>query len=213
MNRTKAPFPSQTNEASHEDDRAKIIDKKVSKKVLICFETLGVSPQITSISELKKSFRKLALIYHPDKNMDDQEALERMQEINYAYSVALRYLTKSANETFHHHRKKSKNHHGCTSPEKQISLKNFKKMQRLTRIRELKRKKQKAMDKILKYRNQQEELNTLKQFHQTYIILSFMKVLLVETTLATLLEVYMKNQSSCQMFSVFNSYCRFTFIK
>lgn len=36
---------------------------------------------------IKKSYRKLALRFHPDKNPDNPEAAERFKKVNYAYSV------------------------------------------------------------------------------------------------------------------------------
>ncbi|CAI4223424.1 unnamed protein product [Auanema sp. JU1783] len=47
------------------------------------YDILGVSPS-ASDDELKKSYRKLAKEYHPDKNPD---AGERFKEISYAYEV------------------------------------------------------------------------------------------------------------------------------
>ena len=37
--------------------------------------------------DIKKSYKKLALIYHPDKNMGNEEATEKFKEISEAYSV------------------------------------------------------------------------------------------------------------------------------
>lgn len=50
------------------------------------YEVLGVE-RSSSASELKKSYRKLALKYHPDRNPDDAEAEARFKEIAEAYSV------------------------------------------------------------------------------------------------------------------------------
>lgn len=50
------------------------------------YEILGASKN-TSESELKKSFRQLALKYHPDKNPDDKEAEEKFKEAAEAYEV------------------------------------------------------------------------------------------------------------------------------
>lgn len=50
------------------------------------YKLLGVDKK-ASASEMKKTFRKLALKYHPDKNKGDKQAEERFKEINEAYAV------------------------------------------------------------------------------------------------------------------------------
>ena len=50
------------------------------------YEILGVSRD-ASADEIKKSYRKLAIIYHPDRNPGDVEAENMMKEINVAYGV------------------------------------------------------------------------------------------------------------------------------
>lgn len=47
------------------------------------YDTLGVSPSCTQ-DELKKSYRRMALKYHPDKN---PATAEQFKEISYAYEV------------------------------------------------------------------------------------------------------------------------------
>jgi len=49
------------------------------------YATLNVSPTATP-QEIKKSFRKLAMKYHPDKNKDEG-AQEKFQELSEAYSI------------------------------------------------------------------------------------------------------------------------------
>lgn len=49
------------------------------------YAILGVSASATA-SEIKKAFRRLAILYHPDKN-PSPEAKPRFQEINEAYDV------------------------------------------------------------------------------------------------------------------------------
>ena len=50
------------------------------------YEVLGVSRE-AGADEIKKAFRKLALVYHPDKNGGDAAATERFKEIKMAYDV------------------------------------------------------------------------------------------------------------------------------
>jgi len=50
------------------------------------YEILQISRDATG-TEIKKSYRKLAIKYHPDKNPGDKEAEERFKLINEAYDV------------------------------------------------------------------------------------------------------------------------------
>jgi curved DNA-binding protein len=50
------------------------------------YKVLGVSPTATA-DEIKKSFRKLAVMYHPDKTKGDKAANEKFKEINDANQV------------------------------------------------------------------------------------------------------------------------------
>jgi len=50
------------------------------------YESLGV-PRTASPDEIKKSFRKLARVYHPDVAKDKKKAEEKFKEINEAYEV------------------------------------------------------------------------------------------------------------------------------
>ena len=50
------------------------------------YEVLGVS-RTASETELKTTFRKLAMQYHPDRNQGDKEAEIRFKEINEAYQA------------------------------------------------------------------------------------------------------------------------------
>lgn len=50
------------------------------------YEVLGVSKG-ASVDEIKKSYRKLAMKYHPDRNPDDKAAEEKFKEAAEAYDV------------------------------------------------------------------------------------------------------------------------------
>jgi len=50
------------------------------------YETLGVSKD-ASPDDIKKSYRKLAMKYHPDKNNGDKEAEVKFKEVNEAYET------------------------------------------------------------------------------------------------------------------------------
>lgn len=50
------------------------------------YQILGVSKN-ASFEEIKKAYRKLAMIYHPDRNQGDKESEEKFKDINEAYDV------------------------------------------------------------------------------------------------------------------------------
>jgi molecular chaperone DnaJ len=50
------------------------------------YEVLGVDGSAAN-EEIKKSYRKLAMQYHPDRNPGDKEAEERFKEAAEAYEV------------------------------------------------------------------------------------------------------------------------------
>jgi molecular chaperone DnaJ len=50
------------------------------------YATLGVSRK-ASADEIKKAYRKLARVHHPDANPDDPKAEERFKDISHAYDV------------------------------------------------------------------------------------------------------------------------------
>ena len=65
------------------------------------YETLGVSRTATDV-ELKASFRKLAMQFHPDKNPGDHTAEIRFKEINEAYQCLSDGQKRAAYDRFGH---------------------------------------------------------------------------------------------------------------
>jgi len=55
-------------------------------KGFVPFEILGVSKD-ASVSEIKKAYRKLSRVMHPDKNPDDPKAVQNFIHITKAYTI------------------------------------------------------------------------------------------------------------------------------
>jgi molecular chaperone DnaJ len=65
------------------------------------YEVLGVEKS-SSIDEIKKAYRKLAIKYHPDKNQGDKEAEELFKEAAEAYDVLSNPDKKAKYDRFGH---------------------------------------------------------------------------------------------------------------
>ena len=65
------------------------------------YELLGVE-RGASVDEIKKSYRKLAMQYHPDRNPGDQEAEQKLKELNQAYGVLKDEQKRAAYDRFGH---------------------------------------------------------------------------------------------------------------
>ena len=65
------------------------------------YEVLGVARSASS-DEIKKSYRKLALKYHPDRNQDDAVAVEKFKEATEAYGVLSDANNRSKYDQFGH---------------------------------------------------------------------------------------------------------------
>ena len=65
------------------------------------YEVLGVNKSAKK-EEIKKSYRKLALKYHPDKNKGDKGAEEKFKEASEAYHVLSDDKRKASYDQFGH---------------------------------------------------------------------------------------------------------------
>ncbi|CAN8100846.1 unnamed protein product [Discula destructiva] len=63
------------------------------------YDVLGVKPAATDL-EIKKAYRKMAMVHHPDKNPDDPSAHEKFQAIGEAYQVLSDKDLRSAYDKF-----------------------------------------------------------------------------------------------------------------
>lgn len=50
------------------------------------YKILGVDKEAGE-AEIKKAYRKLAIVHHPDKNPDDEQAAERFKDVGEAYET------------------------------------------------------------------------------------------------------------------------------
>src|SRR3954465_1551202 len=65
------------------------------------YEVLEVTRTATG-EEIKRSYRKLAVKYHPDKNPGDPTAEDRFKEISEAYEILMDAEKRSAYDRFGH---------------------------------------------------------------------------------------------------------------
>jgi DnaJ family protein C protein 7 len=74
----------QDPEIAKEVRNAELELKKASRKDY--YKILGVEKDAGD-NEIKKAYRKLAIVHHPDKNPDDEQAAEKFKEIGEAYET------------------------------------------------------------------------------------------------------------------------------
>ena len=65
------------------------------------YVTLGVTAEATD-EEIKRSYRKLALKYHPDRNQGNEKAEQKFKEVNEAYDILKDDQKRAAYDQFGH---------------------------------------------------------------------------------------------------------------
>ena len=65
------------------------------------YEVLGLSRD-ASEADIKKAYRRFAMKYHPDRNPDDDEAVDRFKEVKEAYEVLADAQKRAAYDRFGH---------------------------------------------------------------------------------------------------------------
>src|SRR5437879_5215646 len=65
------------------------------------YEILGV-PRTATSDEIKRSYRKLAVKHHPDKNPGDHTAEEKFKELGEAYDVLMDDQKRAAYDRYGH---------------------------------------------------------------------------------------------------------------
>ncbi|XP_045465978.1 dnaJ homolog subfamily C member 5-like isoform X2 [Harmonia axyridis] len=60
--------------------------RKLSTQGDSLYQTLAL-PKTATSDEIKKTYRRLALKYHPDKNPNNPEATEKFKDVNHAHSI------------------------------------------------------------------------------------------------------------------------------
>src|SRR6266496_4161681 len=65
------------------------------------YEILGVSRNVSE-EDIKKTYRRLAMKYHPDRNANNQESEEKFKQIKEAYEVLSDSRKRAAYDQFGH---------------------------------------------------------------------------------------------------------------
>ena len=74
----------------------KLVDENLTKEEHNSLNILDLSLPI-SIDEIKKKYKKLVKIFHPDVNDNNKEAEQKFKEISEAYKILLKKFLKKAN--------------------------------------------------------------------------------------------------------------------
>lgn len=65
------------------------------------YETLGINRNSTR-DDIKKSYRRLAMKFHPDRNPNDKQAEEKFKDIKEAYEILINDEKRNLYDTYGH---------------------------------------------------------------------------------------------------------------
>ena len=71
----------------------KLVDENITIEENKCLKTLNLSMPIT-VEQIKKRYKKLVKIFHPDVNDNNKEAEKKFKEINEIYKILLKKFLK-----------------------------------------------------------------------------------------------------------------------
>ena len=74
--------------------RNKIIDQDLTHEEQKSLDTLGLKMPI-NVEKIKKTYKKLVKIFHPDINKENKDAEKLFKEINQAYRILLKKFLKN----------------------------------------------------------------------------------------------------------------------
>ena len=74
----------------------KLLDEKLTKEQNKALFTLGLKLPLT-LEKIKKNYKKLVKIFHPDVNGNNKKAEEKFKEINKSYKIILEKLKNEQN--------------------------------------------------------------------------------------------------------------------
>ena len=73
----------------------KIIDQDLTHEEQRCLDVLGLKMPI-NVEKIKKTYKKLVKIFHPDINKENKDAEKLFKEINQAYRILLKKFLKNS---------------------------------------------------------------------------------------------------------------------
>ena len=84
------------NEKDNSYFKNKLIDESLTKEENEALTNLGLKLPLT-LEKIKKSYKKLVKIFHPDVNGNNKDAEEKFKEINKSYKIILNKLKNEKN--------------------------------------------------------------------------------------------------------------------